>query len=263
MSDAAPAGGGSQEPGYTIDELTALSGVAGRTIRFYQAEGLLPWPERRGRISYYDDHHLERLKRIGVMQDRGLQLSAIRELLDIDPSMHLPVWEWLGLQNEAMGPLGDQPQTVNAAELAELVGDEHARIMPMLEEAGLLKIIGPDAYELPSPRIIDIVLENAAGGISVKTTLRMGTVIGSHLEDAAAEILTYLQSEVGKGFGDSAEPNELSHTIELANDRAAEAVGLMWAQILQRTVIEFRRSLGLIIEEPQPHETKPVESPSD
>ena len=35
--------------GYTIDELTAATGVPSRTIRFYQSKGTLEKPEIRGR----------------------------------------------------------------------------------------------------------------------------------------------------------------------------------------------------------------------
>ena len=35
---------GDAEPGLTLDELVSASGVPARTIRFYQAERLLPKP---------------------------------------------------------------------------------------------------------------------------------------------------------------------------------------------------------------------------
>ncbi len=38
---------------FTIDELSARSGIPSRTIRYYQSEGALPPPERRGRVARY------------------------------------------------------------------------------------------------------------------------------------------------------------------------------------------------------------------
>ena len=67
-----------------IDELAARSGATVDTIRFYQAEGLLPKPSREGRVAWYDDAHLERLRRIAALKEQGLTLAAIRRLLEGD-----------------------------------------------------------------------------------------------------------------------------------------------------------------------------------
>ena len=66
----------------TIDELARRAGVVASTVRMYQNKGLLPPPTKRGRVGYYDDHHLERLRAIGELQGRGFSLAAIQELLD-------------------------------------------------------------------------------------------------------------------------------------------------------------------------------------
>ena len=52
-----------------------------RTIRFYQSRGALMSPEIRGRVAYYGPAHAERLKLIAQLQDRGLRIDAIRDLL--------------------------------------------------------------------------------------------------------------------------------------------------------------------------------------
>ena len=60
----------------TIDELAAQVGVPTRTIRFYQARGALMRPEIRGRVAYYGDAHVERIKLIAQLQDRGLRIDV-------------------------------------------------------------------------------------------------------------------------------------------------------------------------------------------
>lgn len=67
---------------YRIDEIAARSGTTVDTIRFYQAEGLLPKPSRDGRIAWYEEAHLERLRRIASLKEQGLTLAAIRRLLN-------------------------------------------------------------------------------------------------------------------------------------------------------------------------------------
>jgi DNA-binding transcriptional MerR regulator len=68
---------------YTIENLCELTGFTRRTIRYYIQEGLLEPPAGRGRGGFYFDSHLDRLRRIKALQDEGLKLSQIQELLKI------------------------------------------------------------------------------------------------------------------------------------------------------------------------------------
>ena len=47
---------------YRIEQLARTAGVAVDTIRFYQGKGLLAAPRRDGRVTWYGDGHLERLR---------------------------------------------------------------------------------------------------------------------------------------------------------------------------------------------------------
>lgn len=67
---------------YSIGELAKAAGTTPRTIRFYQAEGLLPSAETRGRYSTYGTEHLDRLKVIQQLKRAYLPLSAIRAQID-------------------------------------------------------------------------------------------------------------------------------------------------------------------------------------
>ena len=67
---------------FSIDELAARSGVPSRTIRQYQTEGVLPRPERDGRVGVYRVSHVERLEAIARLQERGYSLAGMRDLFD-------------------------------------------------------------------------------------------------------------------------------------------------------------------------------------
>lgn len=69
------------EKQYTIEDLCELTGYSRRTIRYYIQEGLLDPPAGRGRGGFYFDSHLQRLLEIKSVQDKGLKLSAIHEVL--------------------------------------------------------------------------------------------------------------------------------------------------------------------------------------
>ena len=68
--------------GLTIEELASKAGTATTTVRMYQSKGLLPPPERRGRIGYYGQGHLARLRLIAQLQERGFSLASIKQLTD-------------------------------------------------------------------------------------------------------------------------------------------------------------------------------------
>lgn len=67
---------------YTIGEVSRLSGLPVKTIRFYSDEGLLP-PKRvtRARYRLYDDASLARLELIRTLREVGFDLSSIERLL--------------------------------------------------------------------------------------------------------------------------------------------------------------------------------------
>ncbi len=65
----------------SIHELAARSGVPGRRIRYYIAEGLLPPPHGRGRAAHYGPEHLERLVEIQTLRSQHLGLDEIRQRL--------------------------------------------------------------------------------------------------------------------------------------------------------------------------------------
>lgn len=67
---------------YSIGDLERETGISGRTIRFYIAEGLLPPAYGRGPAATYDPGHLLRLRYIALLKDERLSLADIRARLE-------------------------------------------------------------------------------------------------------------------------------------------------------------------------------------
>jgi len=66
---------------WSIGEVSELSGVSPRTIRYYEELGLLPGVRRRsGGRRVYGADELERLRFIGRLKTLGLALQEIKEL---------------------------------------------------------------------------------------------------------------------------------------------------------------------------------------
>src|SRR2546423_14780342 len=97
---------GYRPDGYGLTELVDRSRLPARTIRWYQSEGLLPKPTKHGRDAVYTDDHLQRLHLIAELRDRGLTLTAIRDLVCRErPSR--TVAEWLGIDATLSAPWSD------------------------------------------------------------------------------------------------------------------------------------------------------------
>ncbi|HEY8514520.1 MAG TPA: MerR family transcriptional regulator [Candidatus Binatia bacterium] len=67
---------------YSVEQLAEAAGVRVDTVRYYQAQGLLPPPKRAGRRALYSDAHLKLLRRIRELQREGLPLAVIKRMLE-------------------------------------------------------------------------------------------------------------------------------------------------------------------------------------
>lgn len=116
---------------YRVEEIAAQAGVRVDTIRFYQFRGLLPRPRREGRVAFYDDGHLERLRRIRELVDQGFTLAQIKRLLEGEseaedrPLLEALVEEHLGEQtlsrSQLAAEVGIPEELIGAAEASGLV----------------------------------------------------------------------------------------------------------------------------------------------
>lgn len=226
--------------GYTIDELAATTGVPSRTIRFYQAKHVLPPPRRKGRVAVYTDEHVERLKLIAELQDRGLRLRAVRDLLQRSAKEGISVERWLGLR-ERLGEAWaeDTPQLLTEDELLERLRHRKPGTLRKLVDSGMVEPQGsgvPRQYRLVSPGLIDIALELEDAGISLETSAVVHTMLQKRLAKAADEIVHYLTERAGKGFGASSDPADLARAVDALRPRAPEAVRLMFEREIERAV---------------------------
>lgn len=135
---------------FTIDELAARTGLTVRTVRFYATQGLLPPPERRGRVAYYGQVHRLRLELIRTLQEHGYTLAAIERVLARVP-IDAPPAEY-AVQSAVLAPwLPDQPERFDRAGLDRRAGrrisDEE---LGYLEQVGALDRTGDDEFRASS-----------------------------------------------------------------------------------------------------------------
>ncbi len=123
---------------YRVDELAARCKVSVDTVRSYQARGLLPHPRREGRVAWYSDEHLQRLRRICELKAQGLTLAMISGILtgEVDASeqaLALALSE--PMQGEAPPPDGEELLSLD--QLSQRTGVSTA-LLAAIERQGLL-----------------------------------------------------------------------------------------------------------------------------
>ena len=176
----------------TIDELSAKTGIPSRTIRFYQSKGALASPKKHGRVAYYDEGHVERLALVGQLQDRGLNLRAIRDLFSRAETAEVSVSEWLGFGDKLRSPsLVDQPRLISETELDTLFG-ESARpgLASEFVRAGMITRDerNPTSYRVESPALLEIGLELSRVGVSFESTVAANEILQKRLSQTADEL---------------------------------------------------------------------------
>jgi DNA-binding transcriptional MerR regulator len=244
MAARQSASGAAQRDGevraYSVDELAFATGVPSRTIRFYQSKGVLPRPARRGRVALYDDRHIERLRLIGELQDRGLSLRAVRHLLREDSEEARVLSGCLGLGESLEKPWSDdRPRMVGQDELEELVGRRPPGTIASLIDSGVVERAEGGAersYRIASPGLLKVTLALQASGIDVETAVRAGDILRRRLGTAARELVEHFSKRAGRGFGRSNAPDEIGAALDALRPIAGEAARLIFARQIERAL---------------------------
>jgi DNA-binding transcriptional MerR regulator len=225
---------------YTVDELAVATGVSSRTIRFYQFKGVLPGPARRGRVACYDDRHIERLRLIGELKDRGLSLRAVRHLLRHDSGDGRRLSGWFGLGENLDKPWSDDPpRTVGQAELEELVGTRPPGTIASLVDFGVItreEASPAPAYRISSPGLLRVTLALQESGVDVETAVGAGDVLRRRLGKAARELVDYFSKRAGLGFGRSTAREDIGAALDALRPLAGEAARLVFARQIERAI---------------------------
>ncbi len=169
-----------------MEELARLAGITVRTLRFYRERKLIPPPRREGRIAWYDDHHLARLRTISALLERGHTLSGIAELAEAFDHGR-DVGDLLGLG----APTEETPVRLTPEELADhFAGQVTAENLAAAMRLGYLGTDGDEIVHI-SRRLLDVSAALVREGIPLAEVLAAGQRVREHA-DALAELFTDL-----------------------------------------------------------------------
>ncbi|MCO4746010.1 MAG: MerR family transcriptional regulator [Proteobacteria bacterium] len=227
---------------FSIDELAAHTGIPSRTIRFYQSKGALPKPERRGRKAFYTDLHVQRLELVGQLQDRGLRIKAIRDLMQRVDAGELVIEEWLGLQDQLATSWGEEaPVLYTAAQFTELLGEGRPGRVSDLVRMGLVERKG-DSFLASSPNLLQTVLRMDSAGIELAVAEGAAALARKHLGKLASELTRHFLDHAGDGFAGSASAAELETAFNAVRPLSQAAVRAVFASEMERAMRELAES---------------------
>jgi DNA-binding transcriptional MerR regulator len=222
----------------TVDQLAQRAGTTTRNVRNYQTQGLLPPPKLIGRVGYYDEGHLGRLRLIAQLQDQGFSLAGISELLR--------AWEQgrsladlLGFEEALTAPWSDEePEFMSLAELVELfpqsVDDPSLGI-----RAIQLGLIEPhdDGFRVPSPTLLRAGVELAAVGVPLDATLDSLAALREDMGHIAARLVGMFERYVWKPYVEAGMPAdrlpEVTDALRRMRPLAATSVQATLAQAME------------------------------
>lgn len=185
---------------YRIDELARAAGTTVRNIRAYQDRGLLPAPRLEGRVGFYDDSHLARLRLIAKLLGRGYTFAIIKELI-FAWEQGQDVSQVLGLEKVLTDPWSDElPGRVTIDELVatfatDLDPDEVPRVLERTVDLGLIEPEG-DHYRVPSPRLLHVGAELVAAGIPLDSVLDIAEEIRDDCDVIAGRFVNLVDRHV-------------------------------------------------------------------
>ncbi|MGW6273034.1 MerR family transcriptional regulator [Streptomyces sp. NPDC055060] len=182
---------------YRMEELAEAAGITVRTVRFYRERGLIPPPRREGRIAWYDDHHLARLRTIAALLDRGHTLSGIAELAEAFENGR-DVGELLGIGE----PTEETPVRLTPEELADrFAGEVTPENLAAALDLGYLGTDGEDIVHV-SRRLLDVSSALVREGVPLAAVLEAGQRVREHADVLAELFITMIRTHTPAGAGD-------------------------------------------------------------
>jgi DNA-binding transcriptional MerR regulator len=222
----------------TVDELALRARTTTRNIRNYQSFGLLPPPSLVGRVGYYDEGHLGRLRLIARLQEQGFTLTGIRELVRAwEQGRSLS--EVLGFEQALTEPWNvEEPEYLTAQELLELFPQAGQDVSLGLRavELGLIEPEG-ERFRIPSPTMLRAGAELVAAGVPLAATQDEFAALRDDMERVTARFVELFERYVWQPFVEAGMPterlSEVTNALRRTRPLAATSVQAMLAQAME------------------------------
>jgi DNA-binding transcriptional MerR regulator len=246
-SGAADGTGDPNGANLTVEQLAAEVGMSVRNIRNHHTRGLLPPPEVRARVGYYDAEHVARLRLILDLQADGFNLASIERLLSGSDGL---AERLLGLRKAVTTPFEpEQPELITAAELTERFGELGAKDAERVRKLKLLVALGDDRFEAPSPALLRAAEQVVALGIPMHSALVLVERVSRDCDSISRDFTKLFLRELWQPFDEAGQPDEgwdeLIEGVDSLRPLASEA---LLALFKLRMTAQLEQAFGKVIE---------------
>jgi DNA-binding transcriptional MerR regulator len=248
-----------------VEQLAATCGLSVDTVRYYQSRGLLPPPEREGRLAWYGPEHVARLTEIRSLQGKGLTLAAIRRVVsgelgpadaDLAAAVAVARNEGVGSGPDALGRPGSGAEVEDATldlEAFSRASGVPASLIQAVEREGIRlgrHVDGGERYTAADIEIVRTALRLLEFGLPLADLLSLARDADAAMRGLAERAVDLFDEHVRKPIRDTAGDE----------DRAAEQMVDAFRELLPAVTTlvshHFRRVLLETaedhIEEPAP-----------
>lgn len=241
----------------TIEELSARVGVTARNIRAYQTQGLLPLPERRGRIGVYGPEHVSRLEMIRDLREQGIGLAAIGRLTRWGEGISADELR-AAAASMLQGLIEEEPVVVPATDAAEIWGDEITpELLERSQATGFFEAREDGTFIARSPTLRAHGRELQAIGVTFGEAVATMETLREHLDAIAAAFTELFVSRMSAPTLDGSESPEeraaalrtIAAEVERAKPMATTAVNATFRLVLQE---HLERALEVALAERVP-----------
>jgi len=231
----------------TVEQLAAEVSMSVRNIRNHHTRGLLPAPEVRSRIGYYNADHVARLKLILDLQADGFNLAAIERLLSGSDGL---AGRLLGLRAAVTAPYEPEtPEFITAEELEKRFGPVAPKDTERVIKLKLLVPLGDDRFEVPSPALLSAAEEVTALGIPLRAALSLVERMSRDCESISRAFTKLFIRELWEPFEAAGRPDErwdeLTDAVNSLRPMASEA---LLALFKQRMTTQLEDAFGKVLE---------------
>ncbi len=228
---------------YRIDDLAHAAGTTTRNVRAYRERGLLPPPEKRGRIGIYDDVHLSRLRLIDVLLQRGFTTSHISDFIT-GWENGKDLAEVLGLQNAVTEQWSnDEVVEIPLDMVDEFLGDSDQ--LTRLQALGLARVDG-DTCIFTDPELLSGFSSLSEYGFTIGQLIDLHERIHAAVDGIAKDMIGTAKNHIVDLHGEGWLPgdDEVGATTDMLVKMRELAVHSVTA-ILARTLDEnLQHELG-------------------
>ncbi|TYL52081.1 MerR family transcriptional regulator [Nocardioides sp. BGMRC 2183] len=181
----------------SVDELAATAGLSVRTTRYYASLGLIPPPQRRGRMAWYGPPHVARLEMIRALQGHGFTLQAIEGYLaSLPPDARM---EDLAVQRAMLTSWTlSGPEELTRRQLEQHAGRKFSDDeLALAEELGMVRRSDAERGPRFTPvHGFDVTVRLLDLGIPVAGVRAANDAIVRHMEALAEELTEVLREDV-------------------------------------------------------------------